>query len=283
MWWQPDPCSLAVERAQAAYNEKKYERAASDFEAALSSCLNQEPIYMALGQAQLMSRQFAESVRSFAKVRNNVLARKLAGDALYLMGKDTEAEEMMKSALALDPQNEAVIYALGRMFYQSSRYPEAVEQFQKVLARDPKSYRAHDNLGLVYDAMHQDSLALKHFFAALDLVMKEHPEYDWAHANLADFFLKRNEFEKAFQLAAEAAKRNPASARNFFLTGKALAQMNRDEIALKWLRQAVVLDPEYGTAHYQLAQVLRRNGKADEAAKHFEIFKKVNVNVRTRR
>lgn len=283
MWWQPDPCSLAVERAQAAYNEKKYERAASDFEAALSLCLNQDPIYMALGQAQLMSRQFAEAVRSFAKVKNNVLARKLAGDALYLMGKDTEAEEMMKSALALDPQNEAVIYALGRMFYQSSRYPEAVEQFQKVLARDPKSYRAHDNLGLVYDAMHQDSLALKHFFAALDLVMKDHPEYDWAHANLADFFLKRNEFEKAFQLAAEAAKRNPASARNFFLTGKALAQMNKDEIALKWLRQAVVLDPEYGTAHYQLAQVLRRNGKADEAAKHFEIFKKVNVNVRTRR
>ncbi|MBL8179968.1 MAG: tetratricopeptide repeat protein [Bryobacterales bacterium] len=238
---------------------------------------------MALGQAQLMSRQFAASVRSFSNVSNNPMARKLAADALYLSGKDTEAEEMLKSALALDPQHEPSIYALGRMYYQSSRYPEAVEQFQKVLRRDPKSFRAHDNLGLVYDAMHQDSLALKHFFAALDLVIKDHPEYDWAHANLADFFLKRNEFEKAFQLAAEAAKRNPASARNFFLTGKALAQMNKDGIALKWLRQSVVLDPDYGAAHYFLAQVLRRNGKSEEAAKHFDIFKKVNVNVRTRR
>lgn len=272
-----------MERAQAAYNEKRYERAASDFEVALSLCTNTEPIYLALGQAQLMSRQFAEAVRSFAKVKNSPIARKMAGDALYLMGKDTEAEEMMKSALALDPNHEPAIYALGRMYYQSSRYPEAVEQFQKVLARDPKSYRAHDNLGLVYDAMHQDSLALKHFFAALDLVMKDHPEYDWAHANLADFFLKRNEFEKAFQLASEAAKRNPASARNFFLTGKALAQLNKDELALKWLRQAVALDPAYGSAHYLLGQVLRRNGKAEEAAQHFEIFKKVNVNVRARR
>jgi len=44
-------------------------------------------------------------------------------------------------------------------------------------------------------------------------VQKDHPTYDWAHANLADFFLRRDQNEKAFQLAAEAAARNPASAR----------------------------------------------------------------------
>ena len=283
MWWLPDSCTEVVQRAQTAYNLKQYERAASDFEAALSHCTAKEPVYLALGQAQLMGRQFAEAVQSFSKIPNNPMARKMSADALYLQGKDTEAEEMLKSALRLDPKHEPSLYALGRMYYQSSRYPEAVEQFQKVLALDTKSYRAHDNLGLVYDAMQQDSLALKHFFAALNLVMKDHPDYDWAHANLADFFLKRNQYEKAFQLASEAANRNPSSARNFFLTGKALAGLNKDELALKWLRQAVALDPEYASAHYALGQALRRTGHAEEAAKHFEIFKKVNTNARAKR
>lgn len=283
MWFAPDACSTAIERAQSSYKSQQYERAASEFESALAFCDDKPPLLMALGQAQLMAQQFEAAVRTFGKVKDNVMARKMSGDALYLLGKDAEAEEMFRSALKLDPDHEPTHYALGRVYYQLNRFPEAVEQFQHVLDRNPKSYRAHDNLGLCYDAMQQDSLALKHFFAALSLVMKDHPDYDWAHANLADFFLKRNEFEKAFQLAAEAAKRNPAAARNFFLTGKALSQLNKDEIALKWLRQAVTLDPNYASAHYLLGQIFRRMGKNEEAAKHFEIFKKVNTNVRARR
>lgn len=283
MWLQLDSCSVALERAQASYTEKQYVRAASEFEAAFSVCPPSGQMLMALGQAQLMGQQFDAAVKTFARLPNDVMAMKLSGDALYLGGKDTEAEEMLKSALVMDPRHEASRYALGRIYYQLNRFPEAVEQFQKVLDADPKSYRAHDNLGLCYDALQQDSLALKHFFAALDLVRNEKLDYDWAHANLADFFLKRNEYEKAFQLAAEAAKRNPVSARNFFLTGKALTQLNKDELSLRWLQRAVELDPNYGSGHYLLARTLQRLGREEEAVVHFRIFKKVNTNARTRR
>ncbi|MBI3683732.1 MAG: tetratricopeptide repeat protein [Acidobacteria bacterium] len=280
-------CAILVDRAQQQYNARNYSKAASEFEAALSVCANRAQILLALGQAQVMAQQFEEGIRTFAQLirlnPSNLNARKLSGDALYLAGKDREAEEMLKSALAIDSNHEPSLYALGRIYYQLNRFPEAVEQFQKVLEADPKSYRAHDNLGLCYDALQQDALALKHFFKALELVMKDHPDYDWAHANLAEFFLKRNQFEKAFQLAAEAAQRNPNSARNFFLTGKALAQLNKEELCLRWLRRAVELDPNYASAHYLLAQTLRRLGKEEEAQKHFEIFKKVNTNARARR
>lgn len=91
---------------------------------------------------------------------------------------------------------------------------------------------------MCHDSLSQDTDALRSFFKALDLVIKDHPNYDWAHANLADFFLRRNEHEKAFQLAAEAAKRNPASARNCFLTAKALVRRKaRVEPALAGTRR----------------------------------------------
>src|SRR5205814_10011883 len=37
-------------------------------------------------------------------------------------------------------------YALGRMFYQQGRYPEAVAQLERVVELEPDNYRAHDNL-----------------------------------------------------------------------------------------------------------------------------------------
>src|SRR5207302_9833909 len=100
-----------------------------------------------------------------------------------------------------------------RIYAMQKRFPEAVEKLAAVTRIDPKNYKAWDNLGVCYDAMSQDADALRSFFKALDLVARDHREYDWPYANLADFFLRRNEAAKAFQLAAEAAQRNPASAR----------------------------------------------------------------------
>ena len=92
-----------------------------------------------------------------------------------------------------------------------------------------------------------------------------HPEYDWAHANLADFFLRRNEYEKAFQLATEAAQRNPGSARNCFLTGKALVRLDKHDLSVRWLERAVEIDPDYTEALYVLGQTYRKLGREADA------------------
>jgi len=107
-------------------------------------------------------------------------------------------------------------------------------------------------------------------------VQKDHPSYDWAHANLADFFLRRDQNEKAFQLASEAAKRNPEAPRNFFLTGKALVRLEKHERSLRWLERAVTLDPQFADALYLLAQTYRKLGRQDDAAKTLERFKEVS-------
>ena len=239
-------CDEFLRRGQQAFEAHNFAAAAAEFERASTSCANRAPILLSLGQVQ------------------------------YLLGRLADAEASLKAAVRTDPLYVPALYALGRVYFQQNRPTEAAEQFTKVVELDPKHYRAWDNLGVCYDVMQKDTDALKAFFRALDLVMKDHPEYDVAHANLVDFFVRREQHEKAFQLAAEAAQRNPASARNVFLTGKALTKLDKHEFSLRWLEQAVKLDPNYSEAWYLLAQTCRRTGKNDRAAEALARFREVS-------
>lgn len=238
-----DACADTLQQAQVSFQQGAYARAAREFGDSLKLCPQRDAILVSLGQTQ------------------------------YLAGDEAAAEHTLRQALP----NTAARYALGRLFYDQKRYAEAAAELEQVAAREPENYRAHDNLGLCYDALLRDADALRHFFRALDLVKDKHRDYDWAYANLAEFFLKRDQFEKAFQLAAEAAERRPNRARNFHLAGQALVNLGRLENSLRWLKRAVELEPELAEAQYLLGQTLRRLGKADEAKEHLDAFQSLKA------
>jgi tetratricopeptide (TPR) repeat protein len=240
-------CGTILDRAQRAFEQRQFKVAAAELDSARPNCpAERVRIDVALGQTR------------------------------YLLGDEAEAEKSFLAALGAEPKNEEALYALGRLYAMQNRYPEAVERLEGAVAVNPKNYKAWDNLGVCYDALSRDPEALRSFFKALDLVQKDHPSYDWAHANLADFFLRRDQNEKAFQLAAEAAKRNPESPRNCFLTGKALVRLEKHELSLRWLERAVTLDPGFADALYLLAQTYRKLGRQDDAAKTLERFKEAS-------
>jgi len=238
-----DSCADRLQQARAAFEARAFQTAAQEFQEALKVCPQREAILISLGQTQ------------------------------FLLGDEAAAERTLLQAAG----QTAARYALGRLYYQQGRYVEAASQLESVVEREPENYRAHDNLALCYDALQRDSDALRHFFRALDLVKDAHRDYDWAYANLAEFYLKRDQFTTAFPLAVEAAERNPNAARNFFLAGQALVKLGQLQNSLKWLKQAVQLDPAHAEAHYQLGQALRRLGQAEEAATHLEAFRRLKA------
>jgi tetratricopeptide (TPR) repeat protein len=213
----------------------------------------------------------------------NTNALKLYGDVLYLLGRESEAEKALESALTIDPRHDPSRYSLGRIRYQQSRFDEAADLFRTLLQQDPEDYRSHDNLALCYAALRQDALAIRHFLRALEIVHEKYPKYDTVYANAANFFLERDQYEKAFQLAAEAAKRNPVSARNFFLTGKALVKLEKQELSVRWFKQAAELEPTYTEPHYWLAQVYRKLERTEEANSELQKFRELTKAPRARR
>lgn len=269
-------CQEAQARARRAYEERQYEAAAQDFARAVTACGPGAPLLLALGQAQLLAQHPADALASLDRIQTEkpeyVSALKVKAKALYLLARDAEAEDTLKRASARAPNDAEIPYSLGRIYYLQSRHAEAAEMFRRATAMDPRDYKAWDNLGLASEALGDVAQAQQHYLKAISLVHKDHPEYDVVYANFADLLIKLGNFQRAFDLAAEAAQRNPGEPRNFFLAGKALVQAGRSDLSVRWFEQAIKLDSDYPEPHYLLSQAFRKLGRLEDADRELKSF-----------
>jgi tetratricopeptide (TPR) repeat protein len=269
-------CRQAERVARAAYDERRYDQAAAQFAHVVTACGASAPLLLALGQAQLLAQRPADAIESLDRIRSDsaeyVPALKLKAKALYFLARDAEAEETLKRASAHAPSDAEIPYSLGRVYYQQGRHAEAAESFRRATTLDPRDYKAWDNLGLASEALGDVAQAQQHYLKAISLVYKDHPGYDVVYANFAELLIKLGNFQRAFDLAAEAAQRNPDEPRNFFLGGKALLQAGRSDLSLRWFEQAIKLNPDYPEPQYLLSLAYRKLGRIDEADRMLKSF-----------
>ena len=269
-------CQEAQTRARRAYDERRYEEAATHFTRALSECGATPALFLALGQAQLLAQRPAEAVATLDRVGTDapeyVAALKVKARALYLLARDREAEETLKRASTRAPADAEVPYNLGRIYYQQGRHAEAAEAFRRAIALDPRAYRAWDNLGLASEALGDVTQAKQNYLKAIALVYKDHPRYDVVYANFAELLIRLGDLQHAFDLAVEAAQRNPDDPRNFFLAGKALLELGKSDLSVRWFEQAIALNADYPEPHYLLARAYRRLGRTADAERALKSF-----------
>jgi tetratricopeptide (TPR) repeat protein len=253
------------------------------FDSAIRSArqfLDQEPKSIpgrvALANVYLMAVRLADAKREARGILeqepSNLAAMKMEGTAEFLLGNVVVSESRFIELLDRYPNDEEGAYMLGRIYYQEGQMDRAIGQFERVLKVNPRSYKAYDNLGLCYEARGENDKAARHFWAAIRLADEDHSDYDWPFANLAELFLNEGDSKKAFALASQAAQRNPQSARNFYIGGRALYELQKTDLCLNWLQRSSALDPNYPEPLYLLAQVYRKlgdDGKAKEAEERF--------------
>jgi tetratricopeptide (TPR) repeat protein len=271
-----DDCQEAQALGRKAYEARQYHEAAQQFARALTSCGSNSSLLLALGQAHLLSKRPAEALTTLDQIpvddSEYPAALKVKAKALYFLHRDAEAVDVLKQAAARAPSDAEIPYDLGRINYQLGRHADAATAFRQATTLEPGAYKAWDNLGLAMEALGDVASARQHYLKALALVHKDHPRYDVVYANFADLLIKQGDYRRAFDLAAEAAERNPDEPRNFFLAGKALVQLGRDDVSIKWLEQAARLNPDYPEPLYVLAQTYRRLGRSEDAARTLTAF-----------
>lgn len=241
------------------------------FTAAIFLLLQADPRLAPLEMANglLVAHRFAEAKAAAIKVLDtdpgNAVALKIKGNAEYFLSDFEQSISTFVTLLDRHPDDEDGAYMLGRIYYQEARVDQAIGQFERTLRVNPRSYRAWDNLGLCWQAKGDTAKATAYFLKAIQLVETDHPDYDWAYANLADLLIKTGDLEHAFAAASKAAKRNPNSARNFYIGAKALDKLEKTDLCLNWLLRAVALDPNYAEPQYLLARVYSKLGQTDKA------------------
>jgi tetratricopeptide (TPR) repeat protein len=169
----------------------------------------------------------------------------------------------------------AVLAVLSRQ--QSHLYGDVFKFYEAVLADNPDSWLAHNNLGKEYANNGKPQEAIKHVRAALSI----RANFEMAHRNLGGLLSDNGQFSEAIKeyQAALALEPNDPEARNGL--GFTLNQMGRPAEAIESLRHAIRLQPDYAEAHNNLGIALGRTGKTEEAIEEFRRALELNKNLAT--
>ena len=172
-----------------------------------------------------------------------VPALKVKAKALYLLRRDPEAEDDLETC--------GGSRASGRRDSVRSRphlLPDRADTRRRPNRSGGRSRSTHapTKPGTISASPPRlsgtSAQAQQHYLKAIALVHKDHPRYDVVYANFADLLIKLGNYQRAFDLAAEAAERNPSEPRNFFLAGKALVRLDRSDLSVRWFEQAIALE-----------------------------------------
>ena len=167
--------------------------------------------------------------------RIEAATRLQTAEAYLSAGRFQEARELVEQALAVQPTSAPIHNFLGQIHFLSGRHAEAEAAFRKALELDATLADAHNNLGALYDRTNRKAEAEAEYRKALAELTYPTPQK--VHLNLALLY----------------------------------ASQGRDDEALRALRTAVEIDPRYYQAHFELASLLDRTGKLEEAAREYEV------------
>jgi tetratricopeptide (TPR) repeat protein len=131
--------------------------------------------------------------------------------------------------------------------------------FRQCLWASPRSYVAHDKVGLADLERHEAAAAAKHFEQARDI----DPTYTVTYNNLGNAYRELRRFEEAaaqYRLALEIEP--TSSVARFNLGNVCLKDLDRLNEARDCFAAVIRANPNYAAAHLNLGVVLLRQGDA---------------------
>ena len=144
-------------------------------------------------------------------------------------------------------------------------YRDDITMWSDVLAQDPNSGRAHQNLAVMLSRINQHDLAFEHFRRNVEL----NPSDARGHVNLGLQLVEKRAFDAALAEFQLAVKLNPRLAVARTSLGTLLAVLGKPGDAIEQFGIALELDPRDMRTRDNLAVLLTGQGQLDEAAQHF--------------
>ena len=182
-----------------------------------------------------------------------------------------EIEKLVSEA----PRKPLYHYWLGRLDYDSQDFETAIERFREVLEIDPGFTRAHNAIGLCYDALTNYEQAGHYYESAVRLNRQQATPSPWPSLNYGTMLLKLGKLREAEELLRESVGWDDGLARSHYRLGTLLEKRELYEEAIRELFRAAELDSSYPEPLYALGRVYRRTGNLTGAKQALEAFRKL--------
>jgi len=198
----------------------------------------------------------------------------------FRTGQAREAEATARGLLKTSPNDVEAHRLLGRLYLRqlseaqnsvSSSSPsgnaldQAIAEFEKIIALDPKSVEDRMVLGQLYTVKHQPEKAEEQFKVAQDI----EPDSEDVVLNLSRVYAENGDLAHAARVieAVPASDRTPKME---FALGATYDQLKRTKDAIAAYKRAADMDPDDARTMGALAQALLNDNQLDEALKEYK-------------
>ena len=198
----------------------------------------------------------------------------LAMSYVVLGHRDWARPELQKLS-ASAPRNPLYLYWTARFDYDDGQYAAAAKGLVQAIALDGRFVKAHDNLGLCYEALGKYDEAIRSYQEAIRLDREGTARSPWPPLNLGVLLTRLDRLDEAEPLFRESLRADPRFPQGHYQLGVALEKKGRAAEAVQELEEAARLDASYPEPHYALARLYRRSGNAEKADRALELFQRL--------
>ncbi len=206
---------------------------------------------------------------------NNALA-----DLYLRVGRAREAESTARALLKSSPDDLDAHKLLGRIYLRqlseaqnavSSASPsgnvldEAIAEYQKIVALQPKDVESHMILGQLYSVKHESAKAEEQFKLARSI----EPDSEDAVLNLARLYAENNDVAQAAKVIENVPEQDRTAKMESAL-GTAYDQLKQPKQAIAAYQRALDIDPSDVRTINALAQALLNDNQLDAALKQYK-------------
>lgn len=288
--------------------------AVAAFEAADRSRPDSADVLVELSIAYFNNGQYKKAVeplrRALALDPQSVPARHMLGKTYFMLGEFGPAAKELETALQLAPRDYDVAYTLGlaylkprqfapakaiydrmveqlgdrpqlrvligRAYRETGFLAEAIEEFKKAAALDPKFPRVHYYLGLTY-LLKDGAARLDDAAAEFKVELAANPGEYLGNYYLGIVYTIERKWDLAAGFLETASRLKPGDPDPFFYLGQVFQGMENHERAVAALKQAIALSPSFEhndyqvtNAHFRLGQSLVKLGRTQEGEKELQ-------------
>ena len=180
---------------------------------------------------------------------------------LTALGGCDNAQETDSNGAAMTPSRARWHNNQGVVYMDQHNYARASDEFNKAIALSPTYASGLTNLGIAYFSLGQyDSAAV-----SLQNALRIDPAQLNAHYTLGLIYnAQGREHEKALRGFERVLQADPDDPLLRYYLGQAKIKLDRPDEGMAEFREAIRLDPTNVSAHYALANQLRRQGRQEE-------------------
>ncbi|HEX8422569.1 MAG TPA: tetratricopeptide repeat protein, partial [Pyrinomonadaceae bacterium] len=278
---RPDSPEVLVSLSIAYFYTGQYKQAAEPLTRALARDPRSAPARHMLGKTRFMSGDYAGAARELEAA----LALAPADyDAAYTLGlahlkqrQFAEARRVYERLVAALGERPQLRVLTGRAYRETGFLPEAIAEFKKAAALDPRFPRVHYHLGLTY-LIKDGAAALADAARELELELAAHPEEFLANYYLGVIRASEGRWEQASGLLEKASRLQPQNPDPFFFLGQAYQNSAKYEQAIAAFKRSIALNPrlehndyQVTNAHFRLGQSLLKAGRTAEGERELQV------------